>query len=375
MKSYFGSKIGVALPAIEAELSSRVPADQLRAMAVSPAGAVRNPSRAFTVQITAITLLSIAAAYGCAFFLGTRTPNLLSVYAGWSIVGLILVGGSAVFAYTILLLIRREPRPLRLVWARAREYLTPSALADRVLPIFLVFSFLAGLSVFKSLIPRMHPFAWDAAFSDLDRLIFGTDPWRITHAIIGPVPTALIDYAYIMWVPVFTCVVFWHSVFAPHEQKRRFFLSFFGCWIVLGIIGATIFSSAGPCFLDLIHHPYAERYPFFPLEYGRGSQRIMDYLADGYRTGDFGIAKGISAMPSMHIALVTLYLASARKPWTMALAVIYFTLIFVGSVHLGWHYAVDGIVAAIGVALIYATISIGYRDRSRTIVKEAPALA
>ena len=375
MKSYFGSKICVALPAIEAELSSRVPADQLRAMAVSLAGAVRNPSRAFTVQITAITLLSIAAAYGCAFFLGTRTPNLLSVYAGWSIVGLILVGGSAVFAYTILLLIRREPRPLRLVWARGREYLTPSALADRVLPIFLLFAFLGAFSVFKSMIPMMHPFAWDAAFSDLDRLIFGTDPWRITHAVIGPVPTALMDYAYIMWVPVFTCVVLWHSVFAKHEQKRRFFLSFFACWIILGVVLATIFSSAGPCFLDLINHPYAGRYPFFPLEYGGGSQRIMNYLADGYLKGDFGMAKGISAMPSMHIAVVTLYLVAARKPWTITLSAIYFTLIFVGSIHLGWHYAVDGIFAAIGTVLIYRMTAIGTRQQAYDECAGKPALA
>ena len=351
------------------------PRDQFRIVAAGSARSLGTLSRSFTVQITAITLLSIAGAYACAFFLGTRTPNLIHRYAGSAIVGLILVGGSALFAYTIALVIRGEPRPLPLVWAKIREYLSPLVLVDRVLPIFLVFAFLGAFSVFKSMIPWMHPFTWDATFSDLDRAIFGTDPWRITHAVIGPVPTALMDYAYIMWTPVFTCVVLWHSVFARHEQKRRFFLSFFGCWIILGVICATIFSSAGPCFLELIRHPYAERYPFFPMEYAGGSQRIMNYLAEGYLDGDFGMAKGISAMPSMHIAVVTLYLVAARKPWTMALSAIYFTLIFVGSIHLGWHYAADGIFAAIGTILIYLMTARGTREHTHREPTGAPALA
>jgi hypothetical protein len=311
----------------------------------------------FTTQIVAATLLCLGSAYATATYLGTRPPNLAHTYAGYSLLGLILVGGCALLSYTAMLLFQREPRPLRLVWRRASEYLTPAALADRVLPIFLVFSFLGGFTVFKSLIPRMNPFSWDAAISDLDRWIFGTDPWRLTHALIGPEATGWVDLAYVMWVPIFTCVVFWHSVFASFEQKRRFFLTFFACWGILGIIGATFFSSAGPCFLTLLGHPYAERYSFFPLEHARGSQTIMNYLADGYRTGNFGMAKGITAFPSMHVSIVTLYILAARKPWTLGLSVAYFLAIFVGSIHLGWHYASDGIFAALATILIYALTS------------------
>ena len=317
----------------------------------------------FTKQISLITFLSVAGAYATAYFLGTRTPRLTKIYVTYSLMVLVLIAGALILTYTLALLIRREPRPLPMVRARAAQILSPGNLVDRVLPILLVFAFLGAFSVFKTLIPSLHPFVWDSAFSDLDRLIFGTDPWRITHAFIGPLATDYLDYAYIMWVPVFSCVVFCQSVFAKPEQKRRFFLSFFWCWIILGIVCATIFSSAGPCFLQLIEHPYASRYPFFPLEHGIGSQRIMDYLAKGYVTGDFGTAKGISAMPSMHIAVVTLYLVTARKPLWVALAAVYFTLILVGSVHLGWHYAVDGIFASLGTVLIYAMTSPAKRDR------------
>jgi hypothetical protein len=296
----------------------------------------------------------VGAAYATAFYFGTRPPNLAHIYAGLSLLGLVVIGGGALFAYTVMLILRREPHPLRLVCQKAMEYLAPAALADRVLPILLVFSFLGAFSVFKSLIATIHPFAWDATLSDLDRTMFGTDPWRLTHAFLGPTATKIIDYAYTMWMPVFTCVVIWHSVFAPFQQKRRFFLAFFSCWAILGVIVATIFSSAGPCFLALIHHPYADRYSFFPLQDGQISQTLMDYLAEGYRTGGFGVAKGISAFPSMHIAVVTLYILAARKRWTLLLAVTYFLLIFVGSIHLGWHYASDGIFAAIWTVVIYS---------------------
>ena len=57
---------------------------------------------------------------------------------------------------------------------------------------------------------------------------------------------------------------------------------------------------------------------------------------------------GISAMPSMHVA-VSLWLAlvmQAYFPRLQFLGWAYFTVILIGSVHLGWHYAVDGIVAS-----------------------------
>jgi hypothetical protein len=308
----------------------------------------------FTRQIIGITAFGVGLAYTAAWYFGRAAPKLFQVYAGVSLFALVIIGAGALLGYTASLFVKGERRPFGLVWAKAAQYLTPAALADRVLPILLVFSYFSAFSVFKSLIPTIHPFVWDATFSDLDRLLFGTDPWRLTHAVLGPSATKAIDLAYVTWFPGFACVVFWHSVFAPFEQKRRFFLTFFGCWGILGVIAATTFSSAGPCFLSLIHHPYAERYPFFPLQYGRSSQGVMDYLAQGYRKGDFGVAKGISAFPSMHISVVALYLVSARKPWTLLFASIYFLLIFVGSIHLGWHYASDGIFAAIGTFLIYS---------------------
>ncbi|WP_109043768.1 phosphatase PAP2 family protein [Allosphingosinicella deserti] len=70
---------------------------------------------------------------------------------------------------------------------------------------------------------------------------------------------------------------------------------------------------------------------------------------------DVGIGLGISAMPSLHNAMCALYVfAFARRSRPLAIAAgIFALLVFVGSIHLGWHYAVDGIVAYPAVAAIW----------------------
>ena len=63
-------------------------------------------------------------------------------------------------------------------------------------------------------------------------------------------------------------------------------------------------------------------------------------------------------MPSMHVAIATLLACFGWgvNRWAGAAYTAFALTIMVGSVHLGWHYAIDGYVAAaIGVALWYAT--------------------
>jgi len=59
--------------------------------------------------------------------------------------------------------------------------------------------------------------------------------------------------------------------------------------------------------------------------------------------------RGISAMPSMHVgSSIILMLAAYRmNRWFGRAMAVFAATILVGSVHLGWHYAVDGIFAAI----------------------------
>jgi hypothetical protein len=70
---------------------------------------------------------------------------------------------------------------------------------------------------------------------------------------------------------------------------------------------------------------------------------MQEYLWTGYSTGAYSI-EGIAAMSSMHVAMVVLFSSAGfhvrRIPGYAHLFSL--VLVFASSVHLGWHYAVDG---------------------------------
>jgi hypothetical protein len=106
----------------------------------------------------------------------------------------------------------------------------------------------------------------------------------------------------------------------------------------------------------MLGHPDASRYAgLCPLQNAPGSLRLQNYLAEGYLQHQEVLGAGISAMPSMHVAVVALYVLAARHYGRVALmlASFLYLLIFVGSVHLGWHYAVDGLFSTLGMAVIW----------------------
>ena len=74
---------------------------------------------------------------------------------------------------------------------------------------------------------------------------------------------------------------------------------------------------------------------------------VQEMLIDGYMND--GPVKGISAMPSMHVAstvMMTLYAFSVSRIWGWVMTA-FTAVILVGSVQLGWHYAIDGYVSIV----------------------------
>jgi PAP2 superfamily protein len=120
----------------------------------------------------------------------------------------------------------------------------------------------------------------------------------------------------------------------------------------------TIFSSVGPAFYGRL---LGETDPYLPLmTYLREMSQLVplwaidtqDALWQSYISGH-GMIAGISAMPSMHVgssvllALVTFAAGNRRLGWCLA---VFAGIIFLGSIHLAWHYAIDGY-AGVAVAL------------------------
>lgn len=139
----------------------------------------------------------------------------------------------------------------------------------------------------------------------------------------------------------------------------RFLWVFFVSWAVGGNLLATWFASAGPCYYDTFSDGDN---PFVPLfeylnradeSYEIWALKTQAALLEAHQNSTAGIGAGISAMPSMHVASATLF---ALVGWQSGRIVgwafvVFAALIYVGSIHLGWHYAVDGIA---GVLLILA---------------------
>lgn len=268
---------------------------------------------------------------------------------------------------------RRSKSPLRdLARALRARFGSPIPLTAGLAPLILLPVVIAAYGVLKQLMPLVTPFAWDDAFAAIDRALFlGHQPWELTHALFGSHgATFIIDWLYTLWVPLLFVAIPGVALFAPRYDRARFLLSFAIAWILLGVVGAYLGASAGPCYTALIGAGSASE--FAPLmarlhDYASsyGAVQWQGILWDAHVSRDYGFGMGISAMPSLHNAIAVLYalaLARAGRGWKIAGAGFAF-LIFFGSVHLGWHYAVDGIISAAAMLAIWWAVG-RYLERS-----------
>jgi hypothetical protein len=220
---------------------------------------------------------------------------------------------------------------------------------------------MVSFNVLKENIPLIHAFSWDQTFSQWDRALgFGRLPWEWLQPILGyPMMTAGIGLAYDLWFFVMFGVLIWQAFFArPGLLRMQFLLAFAFSWFIAGNVLAVIFSSAGPCYYGFLHSPdpYAAQLAYLQSaneHWSVSSISIQDMLWKSY-VSNGGVNFGISAMPSMHVVVATLMaiLGLRTSKWLGAALTAFAAIIVVGSVHLGWHYAVDAI-AGIGLASVF----------------------
>lgn len=232
---------------------------------------------------------------------------------------------------------------------------------------------LSSYTYMKSIIPDIQFYQYDALFYQWDKVLHaGMSPWKITHTIFAhPLATMVINFFYNLWFFVIWGMLVFFILYRHNPALRlRFFLSFITCWILLGCVFATLLSSAGPCFTELLNASHDEYAPLmqrlqdqndwlqqnhFPSIW---ALNIQDVLWHQFETRDQGIGSGISAMPSMHVSmavLLALAVSTLHRQWGI-LAWCYALMIQIGSVHLAWHYAIDGYVSALVTVIIWQTM-------------------
>ena len=233
----------------------------------------------------------------------------------------------------------------------------------RALPVMLAMAlFMPVFSTIKSNIELFNQYSWDLDFVALDRAIHGTEPWRLLQPILGyPIISAILAFLYQVWLLLIyaggTFFAFYHR---NQILRQRYFTAYFLIWSVNGMLLAIMLASVGPCFLE----PLFGRTDYMELtaylneanrQYPVAVVDIQQMLLDWHFKNDQGLGRGITAMPSMHVSMAFLFYLAMRHVTPMAGKIFgaFFLIILVSSVHLGFHYAVDGYLSIITTSIIW----------------------
>lgn len=267
---------------------------------------------------------------------------------------LLALGVTAIVVGARKLYLRRPASPIRFLAEYAREPASVIQLVGGLPMLAAMILYMPIFSALKTTIPLFTTYSWDPALIAADRMVFGTDVWRVLQPVLGfPLVTSALSFAYHAWmVLIYGGGIYFCFFVRDRELRAQYFIARFAVWIVMGMIIASCFASVGPCFLAPItgDHHFDEQMAYLRMantHYPVLVLPVQDQLLAWFREGDHNLGAGISAMPSLHVGITTLTALAARRVSRPAGACLFVFLLVIGlgSVHLGYHYAIDGIVS------------------------------
>lgn len=226
-----------------------------------------------------------------------------------------------------------------------------------ILMSFLIFT--SAYTTFKIAIPEIVPYYADGVLAAIGKALHGDYPWRLTHLIFPDQWTIAIV---VLYGPIWLMFWFGTVVFAAFWSNRgaaeRYLAAMALVLIICGSLLATGLSSVGPIFHDQFYNGQQYSELLSTLNANKSFAPVLltaDYLFANYSSGQAEIGAGISAAPSVHVAIAALnaFFFTSLNRWLGVTGWTYLAAILFGSVHLGWHYALDGYISIAIVSIIW----------------------
>ncbi len=303
------------------------------------------------------------AALLLAALVGIRTGNMpdfgaLEEYTQYLLLAFWMCGCAfALGSFFHLALIKRDPEPLGTFLRSLGGFFGDAERnANSLNGLAASLAFISAFGVLKGAIAILSPFAWDEALAHADRALhFGRAPHEwLWFVVQSPLAVRMLNIAYNFWFIVLIATVFTACITRKDTRLRhQFLMSFMLTWTLAGFFLAMGLSSAGPCYYERLglggdYHSLMQALTAADRIYPIWALKTQDLLWSGY-TGATSGSIGISAFPSLHVAMAVIFaLYATRRSRLLGLVMWAFAaIIMLGSVVLGWHYAVDGYAGAL----------------------------
>lgn len=260
---------------------------------------------------------------------------------------------------------RATPRPLISIFADVRSRMEPDMLAKASMILALAV-FMSVFGSAKALLPNINPFWADRMLAGLDvALSGGRAPW--TYFPRDPKLTLAVDllYGWGWFTIMFTSICV--GAMSDGPRRQQYLWTFLITWALLGNVIACLMMSGGPVYYEqLTGHSDFSLLSRDVAAHAPWSLAVRDLLWLGYSNKSSGLAQGISAFPSMHLAISTLFVLQVRHMGRrfFVAGVALCTWVLASSIYLGWHYAVDGYFSIAITIVIWKVAGLALRTRS-----------